>query len=90
MADRSRMSISEMILWVLLVAWCVCTLAGCVSVKYDPEKGVSYSRIGSQEIQGFSATRLDDGTVEVRFEQQKSDAAQLVQAAVKGAVEGLK
>jgi len=90
MADRSRMSLAETILWVLLIAWCACMLSACVSVKYDPEQGVSYSRFGSQEIQGFSATRLDDGTVEVRFEQQKSDAAEIAKAAVEGALGAMK
>ena len=62
-------------------------MTGCSFI----EKGdFKYWRVGSQEIAGFEATRLDDGSWEVKFDHQKSDAAAIAKAAVEGAVGALK
>lgn len=64
-------------------------MAGCVVGSYDPATGKAfYGRVGSQEVSGFEAVAPDGTTI--KFESQKSDASQIVDAAVGAAVRELK
>jgi hypothetical protein len=59
-------------------------LSGCSTWHYQTADGavVDVTTLG-QEISGFSATKLDDGSLEITLQRTSPDA-QLVEAVLKG------
>jgi hypothetical protein len=58
-------------------------LAGCVTIEY---KGVKYTRIGDQKLQGLKIHADANGAVSAEFESQESQA-QVLNNAVSALVE---
>ena len=93
MTESTTYRLATWVAWIgsavigAMVVIALLTMAGCVSVSYDPQTGAfKYYRLGSQEIQGFEA---GSGDTHVKFEAQRSDASALVEAATRGAAQGL-
>lgn len=59
----------------ILILSVVCLgLSGCVSVKYESSKGDKfvYNRFGNQKLTGLSASKKDDGSIDLQVETAES------------------
>ena len=72
----------------LLVIMLVACFSGCTMIKYGE---LEYWRLGGQEFEDFSATKLDDGSILVEFEHYKGEDIMptidaIIQTAIKAAI----
>ncbi len=68
----------------ILIGISLMCMVGCANVKYsklpDGSEEFIYKRWFKQSIQGFEATKLPDGTVEIKFEGQEAGVGDLAEA----------
>ena len=85
------MDYSRFVLWwivLLLLLWFGLSLGGCTTVEWGD---VKYSRLGGQELESMSITKLENGDVLVELNKYKGEGiAPIVEGAVRGAMMGLK